>query len=190
MATHSSILAWRIPWAEEPGGLQSMWSQRVRQDWSDLARTHVGAQLFLENIFCPFSMDFLSFFPDLVCHSTFVSVPACWSTAYKRQSSPKTLTACLWPDWRTDYSPGAWGSSLLRSGDLCPCRSHSLCTHSLCCTRVLFIKPNFYIFLLPFEFFLVRMLYKLKSWKRQMMSFSYLHFTVRAIPSSNRSWIV
>ena len=29
MATHSSILAWRIPWIEEPGGLQSMWLQRV-----------------------------------------------------------------------------------------------------------------------------------------------------------------
>ena len=37
MATHSSILAWRIPWTEEPGGLQSMGSQRVRHDWSDLA---------------------------------------------------------------------------------------------------------------------------------------------------------
>ena len=32
MATHSSILAWRIPWSEEPGGLQSMGSQRVRYD--------------------------------------------------------------------------------------------------------------------------------------------------------------
>ena len=32
MATHSSILAWRIPWIEEPGGLQSMESQRVRHD--------------------------------------------------------------------------------------------------------------------------------------------------------------
>ena len=32
MATHSSILAWRIPWTEEPGGLQSMGSQRVRHD--------------------------------------------------------------------------------------------------------------------------------------------------------------
>ena len=30
MATHSSILAWRIPWTEEPDGLQSMGSQRVR----------------------------------------------------------------------------------------------------------------------------------------------------------------
>ena len=32
MATHSSILAWRIPWTEEPGGLQAMGSQRVRCD--------------------------------------------------------------------------------------------------------------------------------------------------------------
>ena len=33
MATHSSILAWRIPWTEDPGRLQSMGSQRVRHDW-------------------------------------------------------------------------------------------------------------------------------------------------------------
>ena len=32
MATNSSILAWRIPWTEEPGGLQSMGSQRVQHD--------------------------------------------------------------------------------------------------------------------------------------------------------------
>ena len=32
MATHSSLLAWRIPWAEEPGGLQSTGSQRVGRD--------------------------------------------------------------------------------------------------------------------------------------------------------------
>ena len=39
MATHSSVLAWRIPWTEEPGGLQPMGSQRVRHDWSNLAHT-------------------------------------------------------------------------------------------------------------------------------------------------------
>ena len=33
MAPHSSTLAWKIPWVEEPGRLQSMESQRVRQDW-------------------------------------------------------------------------------------------------------------------------------------------------------------
>ena len=37
MAAHSSVLAWRIPWTEKPGGLQSMGSHRVRHDWSDLA---------------------------------------------------------------------------------------------------------------------------------------------------------
>ena len=35
MATHSSILAWRIPWTEEPAGLQSIGLQRVRQGLSD-----------------------------------------------------------------------------------------------------------------------------------------------------------
>ena len=34
MAAHSSFLAWRIPWTEEPGGLWSMGSQRVGYDWA------------------------------------------------------------------------------------------------------------------------------------------------------------
>ena len=37
MATHSSILVWKIPWTEEPGGLLSIGSQRVEHGWSDLA---------------------------------------------------------------------------------------------------------------------------------------------------------
>ena len=40
MATHSSIFVWRIPWIEEPGGLQSIGSQRIGHDWSDLACKH------------------------------------------------------------------------------------------------------------------------------------------------------
>ena len=40
MAAHSSILAWRIPWTEEPGGLQSMGPHRVWHDWSELAHKH------------------------------------------------------------------------------------------------------------------------------------------------------
>ena len=42
MATHFSLLAWRIPWTEEPGSLQSVMSHRVRHDWSDLACTHAN----------------------------------------------------------------------------------------------------------------------------------------------------
>ena len=39
MAIHSSILAWKIPWTEEPGRLQSMGSQRVRHDLRDFTST-------------------------------------------------------------------------------------------------------------------------------------------------------
>ena len=42
MATHSSILAWRILWTEEPGGLQFIGLQRIRHDWSDWACTHAS----------------------------------------------------------------------------------------------------------------------------------------------------
>ena len=44
MATHSSILAWRIPWTEEPGRLQSMGLQKVRHYLSDLERTQAKAR--------------------------------------------------------------------------------------------------------------------------------------------------
>ena len=58
MATHSSILAWRIPWTEEPGGLQSMGSQRVGHDWSGLAHTdtqemHLGLACLAESYLWP-----------------------------------------------------------------------------------------------------------------------------------------
>ena len=42
MVPHSSTLAWKIPWMEEPGGLQSMGSLRVRHDSSDLAAAAAG----------------------------------------------------------------------------------------------------------------------------------------------------
>ena len=45
MATHSSILAWRIPGSEEPGGLLSMGSHRVGQDWSDLVAAAAADRL-------------------------------------------------------------------------------------------------------------------------------------------------
>ena len=50
-ATHSSILAWRIPWTEEPGRLQSMGSQRVRHDWRTFTFTYVGQSLLLTDKF-------------------------------------------------------------------------------------------------------------------------------------------
>ena len=56
MATHSSILAPRIPWTEEPGKLQSMESQRLGHDWSDLSQASEliswNVFYFPQNFFC------------------------------------------------------------------------------------------------------------------------------------------
>ena len=57
MATHSSIPAWRVPWTEEPGGLQSMGSHRVGYDWATntfhfnirMLLSHFAAQQWLEH---------------------------------------------------------------------------------------------------------------------------------------------
>ena len=65
MATHSSILAWRIPWTEETGGLQSIALQRVRHDWSDLAGVH--AIYFIRKVF------FFFFNPNIHKYLLFVS---------------------------------------------------------------------------------------------------------------------
>ena len=45
MATHSNVLAWRIQWMGDPGGLPSVGSRRVRHDWSDLA---AAARVYLQ----------------------------------------------------------------------------------------------------------------------------------------------
>ena len=47
MATHSDILAWKIPWTEESGGLQSIGSQRVGHDWRDLACMHIDSWILV-----------------------------------------------------------------------------------------------------------------------------------------------
>ena len=63
METHSSVLAWRIPWTEEPGGLQSMGSQREGQDRSALASMLTKSQCLMNcecdcenNALCSFLM--------------------------------------------------------------------------------------------------------------------------------------
>ena len=58
MATHSSILAWRIPWTEKPGGLQSTGSQRVGHDWAtSLSLGYVGLSCSMWDLSLQ-SMDF------------------------------------------------------------------------------------------------------------------------------------
>ena len=52
MATHSSVLAWRIPGTAGPGGLPSMGSHRVRHDWSDLAAAAAAADVWRYSVGC------------------------------------------------------------------------------------------------------------------------------------------
>ena len=65
MATHSSILAWRIPWMEEPGGQQSMGLQRVGHDWvTSLSLSLLTTCMWVQTI--PYLWDFtlLSYLSD------------------------------------------------------------------------------------------------------------------------------
>ena len=63
MATHSSILAWKTPWREEPGGLQSMGSQRVRHDWAtSLSFLNHLYRIVLQGLCLPLANYLVSFF--------------------------------------------------------------------------------------------------------------------------------
>ena len=64
MATHSSILAWKTPWLEEPGGLQPTGSQRVGHDWAS-TYTHAQYRIMSDKIGEKFSWDPLQSFPLL-----------------------------------------------------------------------------------------------------------------------------
>ena len=71
MATHSSVLAWRIPGTGEPGGLLSVGSHRVRHDWSDLAAAQVSGKLCYNQ--CEIHLS-LSFPPSLFSFSSNLSI--------------------------------------------------------------------------------------------------------------------
>ena len=60
MATHSSVLAWRIPGTGEPGGLPSMGSHRVGHDWSDLAAAAAAVLCRKERILLTFVQSYQS----------------------------------------------------------------------------------------------------------------------------------
>ena len=76
VATHSSILAWRIPWMEEPGGLQFTGSQRVGHDWA----TSLSLSLSAIRVMSSSYLRLLLFLPAVL-------IPAC-------DSSSPTFTWC------------------------------------------------------------------------------------------------
>ena len=107
MAPHSSILAWKIPWTEEPGRLQSMGPQRVRHNWAYTTHTHIYCNCwniwsyswchfcFLFPVLCfsriPSIVGFISFFP-LQC---FLLKNSLCYTLYFMEISLNTFTHIL-----------------------------------------------------------------------------------------------
>ena len=68
MATHSSVLAWRIPGTAKPGGLPSMGSHRVGHDWSDLAAAAAASLLILILDSFPYTTQFFFLINLLMGH--------------------------------------------------------------------------------------------------------------------------
>ena len=113
MATHCSILAWSIPWTEEPGGLQYIALQRVGHDWSILPHTHKIIVLFFFFFFFP-PLRLSSRFQALeclfgwqqpqwvFCHLSLVllvmffkfQVQLCYSTSYLPSPEPSSSEFC------------------------------------------------------------------------------------------------
>ena len=88
LATHSSVLAWRIPATEEPGGLPSMGSHGVRHDWSDL--TAAAANTICINIYICISVEenngyfiflYILYFPKFSWHKIYFSTD-CFISKY------------------------------------------------------------------------------------------------------------
>ena len=94
MDTHSSILAWEIPWTEGPGGLQSRGSKRTRHNWTTntLTLTLCGPQIFLYlklNLFY-----FADKGPDSQSYGFSSNHVWMWELGYKESWAPKNW--CFW----------------------------------------------------------------------------------------------
>ena len=123
MASHSSILAWEIPWTEEPGGLQSMRLQRVGHDWathnnsnfytaahylSSLTWIDVGLSLCI----LPLPLAHLVLLLSLSFHSCKMGlsrVPSAFNSPYKSMKVfgklKRTLRTWIWqPIWMPPHS--------------------------------------------------------------------------------------
>ena len=117
MKTHSSILAWRIPWTGEPGRLQSIGSYRVGQDWSNLVCMHELVVEFDSSSHFqerearnrnPFGI-FREQFPPTAGHREKLGFPNQFSTARKNLGSPTNILA--------QVTPHLWLQSLLSAKD-------------------------------------------------------------------------
>jgi len=102
MATHSSILAWRIPWTEEPDGLWFTGSQRVRHNWSDLAAAAAKSN---HPVFWGYSL--LLRYPYSICGVYFsLNKPTSYLSLCLSLNSFCDETSRTWASLR--LKPGVW----------------------------------------------------------------------------------
>ena len=128
MKTHSSILAWRIPWTGEPGRLQSIGSYRVGQDWSNLVCMHALVVEFDSSSHFqerearnrnPFGI-FREQFPPTAGHREKLGFPNQFSTARKNLGPPTNR----WPPVTTHLGLPRWLSA---KESACRCRRRKRC---------------------------------------------------------------
>ena len=110
MATHSSILAWRVPWSGEPGGLQSIGSQRVGHDRVQMHARVSGGVLILRSFSVLASGGFVAALPMISNSSNlpFGAQRRSWMLAYKKWGTkmPPCPGASQDPAWHLNQHQG------------------------------------------------------------------------------------
>ena len=116
IATHSSVLAWRIPGMGEPGGLPSIGSHRVGHDWSDLAATAAAGEE--RELKCLLGLNSVAI-GSLPCHLVLVASHArdlllmfygCWPPCQEPLLSHRDVSGDIWPTppWTSASYPSSW----------------------------------------------------------------------------------
>ena len=104
MAPHSSTLAWKIPWTEEPGRLQSMWSLRVGHDWVTSLHFHILSKQATFSLTPPHK------FPSTFDNYLTVNWILQETLSDHTNLPPQTPSPPLWPP---PLEPRVWACSLL-----------------------------------------------------------------------------
>ena len=103
MATHSSVLAWRIPGTVEPGGLLSIGSHRVGHDWSDLAAaavfTYHKEGLIFNSFIFPISFSFLQHCPMFIFAYLINNQSLCYCECNHFSCNPYKLLCLYFLSW-------------------------------------------------------------------------------------------
>ena len=100
MVTHSSILAWRIPWTEMPGSLQSTGSQKVGHDWT--TSLHFHFQNFIYTRLCNLRIEIVLFLPLQSVYFLFFFLPVSLNITFSKMliKNGKNTHSCLTSDLR------------------------------------------------------------------------------------------